>query len=299
MGETVELSGLDMRFESYRLRDKAREARLLASIAERGIEQPLEGVDTRQGILLLDGFKRWRCANKLSVQRVPYVSLGTDEAQAITQLLGPAPHQSLNILEQAKFVVELLSVHKLSLAEVAQTLSRSKAWVSMRQNLLREMSGELQAILLRGAFPVYSYMYTLRPFMRLNTARGPEIEQFVKALTNQHLSVREIELLAQGYFRGPASLREAIDTAKLSWSLEQMQKVPQDSDGCHDFERILLSDLQSFHKQMRRLMAKCQDKRLSTHAFFSQANLLTGQLLSQFEPFSKTMRDFYDRSGQA
>ena len=76
-------------------------------------------------------------------------------------------------------------------------------------------------------------MYTLRPFMRLNTARGPEIEQFVKALTNQHLSVREIELLAQGYFRGPASLREAIDTGKLSWSLEQMQKVPQDSDGCH------------------------------------------------------------------
>ena len=90
-------------------------------------------------------------------------------------------------------------------------------------------------------------MYTLRPFMRLNTARGPEIEQFVKALTNQHLSVREIELLAQGYFRGPASLREAIDTGKLSWSLEQMQKVPQDSDGCQDFERILLSDLQSFH----------------------------------------------------
>ena len=207
----------------------------------------------------------------------------------IVQLLGPAPLQSLNILEQAKFVVELLSVHKLSLAEVAQTLSRSKAWVSMRQDLLREMSGELQAILLRGAFPVYAYMYTLRPFMRLNVARGPEIEQFVKALANQHLSVREIDLLAQGYFRGPASLRDAIDTGKLSWSLEQMQKVPQDPDGCQDFERILLSDLQSFHKQMRRLMAKCQDKRLSTRAFFSQANLLTGQLLSQFEPFSKTM----------
>jgi hypothetical protein len=235
----------------------------------------------------------------LSVQCVPYVSLGTDEADAIMQLLGPAPHQSLNILEQAKFVVELLSVHKLSLAEVAQTLSRSKAWVSMRQVLLREMSVDLQAILLRGGFPVYSYMYTLRPFMRLNDARGPEIEQFVKALANQRLSVREIELLAQGYFRGPASLRQAIDSGKLSWSLEQMQKVPQDPDGCQDFERILLGDIQSFHKQMLRLMAKCQDERLSTRAFFSQANLLTGQLLSQFEPFSKSMKEFYDRSGQA
>ena len=299
MSQTVELSSLDLRFEGYRLRDKAREARLLASIAERGIEQPLEGVDTRQGILLLDGFKRWRCASKLSIQRVPYVSLGTDEAEAIVQLLGPAPHQSLNILEQAKFVVELVCVHKLSLAEVAQTLSRSKAWVSMRQDLLREMSAELQAILLRGAFPVYSYMYTLRPFMRLKAARAPEVEQFVKALANQRLSVREIELLAQAYFRGPDSLRQAIDSGKLSWSLEQMQKVPQDPDGCQEFERILLGDLQNLSKHMRRLMTKCQDDRLATRAFFSQANLLTGKLLSQFEPFSKTMRDFYDRSGQA
>lgn len=299
MSETVELSSLDLRFEGYRLRDKAREARLLASIAERGVEQPLEGVDGPQGRLLLDGFKRWRCAHKLSVRRVPYVSLGTDEAEAIVKLLGPAPNQSLNILEQAKFVVELVSVQKLSPAEVAQMLSRSKAWVSVRQDLLRGMSLELQTALFSGAFPVYSYMYTLRPLMRLNAARAAEIEQFVKALANGRLSVREIELLAQGYFRGPASLRQAIDGGQLSWSLEQMQKVPQDPDACLECERILLGDLQKLSQYLRRLMAKCQDKRLSTRAFFAQANLFTGQLLSQFEPFSKTMRDFYDRSGQA
>jgi hypothetical protein len=247
MGQTVELSSLDLRFEGYRWRDKAREARLLASIAERGIEQPLEGVDGPQGRLLLDGFKRWRCAHKLGVQCVPYVSLGTDEAQAIVKLLGPAPQQSLNLLEQAKFVVELLSVHQLSLAEVAQTLSRSKAWVGMRRDLLRDMSVELQTLLLRGAFPVYSYLYTLRPFMRLNAARAPEIEQFVKALADQRLSVREIELLAQGYFRGPASFRQAIDGGQWSWSLEQMQKVPQDPDGCQECERLLLGDIQNFN----------------------------------------------------
>ncbi len=45
MSENVELSSLDLRYEGHRLRDDAREARLLASIAERGIEDPLEGVD--------------------------------------------------------------------------------------------------------------------------------------------------------------------------------------------------------------------------------------------------------------
>ena len=40
MSETVERSSLDLRYEGYRIRNAAAEARLLASIAERGIEEP-------------------------------------------------------------------------------------------------------------------------------------------------------------------------------------------------------------------------------------------------------------------
>ena len=71
MSESVELSSLDLRYEGYRLRDDAREARVLASIAERGIEDPLEGVDTPEGRFLLNGFKRYRCAQKLDLHSVP------------------------------------------------------------------------------------------------------------------------------------------------------------------------------------------------------------------------------------
>jgi hypothetical protein len=46
MTRSVELSALDLRYASYRMRNPAAEARLLASIAERGIEQALEGIDT-------------------------------------------------------------------------------------------------------------------------------------------------------------------------------------------------------------------------------------------------------------
>ena len=68
------------------------------------------------------------------------------------------------------------------------------------------MSPAVQAILFRGAFPVYSYMVTLRPFMRMNGVGSQEIERFVRAVVGGKLSVREIELLAHGYFRGTASL---------------------------------------------------------------------------------------------
>ena len=88
MSETVERSSLDLRFEGYRLRDEAAEARLLASISERGIEEPLGGVDTPQGRVLLDGFRRNRCAAKLGLECVPYVSWGTDETLGIASLLG-------------------------------------------------------------------------------------------------------------------------------------------------------------------------------------------------------------------
>jgi len=166
MSEIVERSCLDLRYEAYRLRNAAAEARLLASIAERGIEEPLGGVDTPQGRLLLDGFRRNRCAAKLGIECVPYVSWGEDETQGIASLLSARRQRTLSILEQARFVDELLSTHELTMADVAEMLSRSKAWVSTRHNLLGQMTPEIQGILFRGAFPVYSYMVTLLQAMQ-------------------------------------------------------------------------------------------------------------------------------------
>ena len=299
MSQLVERNSFDLRYQTYRLRNDAAEARLLASIAERDIEQPLAGVDTPHGRLLLDGFKRYRCAAKLGIECVPYVSLGEEEASGIAALVRFAKQKTLSILEQARFVVELLSVHDMSMADVAETLSRSKAWVSMRRGLLQEMSQAVQETLFRGAFPVYSYMVTLRPFMRMNGVSPKEIEGFVQVVAGQRLSVREIELLAHGYFRGPASLREAIDQGNWKWSLQQMQAVPETCEGCNDFERALLRELERLLKSMQCLLTRCDDPRLQSRDFHAQANLLVASLLSRQESFFKKMEEFHDRSGHA
>jgi hypothetical protein len=299
MREIVELSSLDLRYEGHRLRDEAREARLLASIAERGIEEPLGGVDTPAARFLLDGFKRCRSAKKLALACVPYVSLGEEEATGILKLMRASTDKGLGILEQARFVVDLVSIHGMSVAEIAQMLSRSKGWVSMRRCLLDEMSPAIQEILFRGAFPVYSYMYTLRPFMRMNAPRRQEIERFVQSLAGQRLSVRDIELLAQAYFRGPASLREAIEGGKLGWSLDQLKHLPEDREGCNTVERGLLRDLELLRKSIERVTVRCHDPRLKSRAFYAQANLLTAGLLSTLGPFCERMKELHDRSGQA
>ncbi len=58
----VELSQLDLRYEGCRLKSPAAEARLLAAIAQSGIQQPLQGVELTAARILLNGFKRLRCA---------------------------------------------------------------------------------------------------------------------------------------------------------------------------------------------------------------------------------------------
>ena len=299
MVKTVERSSLDLRYEGYRLRNDAAEARLLASISERGIEEPLGGIDIPQGHLLLEGFRRNRCAIKLGIECVPFVSWGEDETEGIANLLRAPQQRALNILEQARFVAELLSTHEMTIADVAEMLSRSKAWVSTRRNLLTQMSPAIQDTLFRGAFPVYSYMVTLRPFMRINGVDQKEIERFVQAVAGAKLSVREIELLAHGYFRGTSSLRESIDQGNWKWTLDQMQAVSQDPEGLSDFERRLLRVLEQLLQAMQNVMTRCDSSRLQSRGFHAQANLLLASLLGRRESFFKKMEEFYDRTGRA
>lgn len=299
MAQEIELSTLDLRYESFRMRNEALEARLLSSIAQSGIEEPLEGVDRQGASILLNGFKRYRCARKLGIGMAPYTSLGEDEAVGIMSLLRTSNNRALSILEQAGFIDELKNLHRMGVTEIATELSRSKAWVSMRLGFIGEMSPKIRQKLFAGAFPVYPYMYTLRQFMRMNGVKKSEVEDFVVALSGKRLSVRDIEQLAHGYFRGPESFREEIRSGNIALSLDRMRRVSADPDGCNDFERALLKDLEITQKYIQRVMGKATDRRLLTRSFHAQANLLTAGILSRASAFFQALRGLHDRSGQA
>jgi hypothetical protein len=216
----------------------------------------------------------------------------------IVALLKISNTKSLSLLEQAGFIDELKQVHGMSAAEIAEQLCRSKAWVSMRLGLIGEMTEKIRAKLFSGAFPVYPYMYTLRQFMRMNSVKTEEIEAFVVAVSGKTLSVREIDQLAHGYFRGPASFRQQIESGNIALPLAQMKAIPADPNGCNPFERVLLNDLEVTQKYMQRVMGKSDDRRLGSRVFYAQANLLTAGVLSRSSAFFQTLRKLHDRSGQ-
>ena len=203
-------------------------------------------------------------------------------------------------VERLAFIAELKNVCGLKVAEIAAELSRSKSWVTMRLGLMAEMSAPVRQQLFAGAFPVYSYMYLMRQFMRMNGVKAQEIEQFVLATSGHGLSVREVEQLAHGFFRGPESFRQEILKGNLALPLERMRQVPQSPDGCSEFERVLLGDLELTQKYMQRVMGKSQEQnKLTSRAFHAQCHLLTAGILSRSHAFLDALRALHDRNGQA
>jgi hypothetical protein len=295
----IELDSLDLRYESFRLKEPALEEKLLGLIAQRGIEEALEGVEVAGARILLNGFKRYRCARKLRLGTVPYGSLGQDEVVGIITLLRSSQRRVLSILEEARFIAQLRDTSQLSVAQIASDLSRSKAWVNVRLGLLSGMSAKVLEKIFSGAFSVYAYMYVLRQCMRLPGVKSEQIEEFVLAVSGHGLSVREVAQLAHGCFRGPESLRAEILKGNFALPLQQMQAAAQSCQECSEFERILLGDLESTQKYMQRVMGKSLDPRLKSRAFHAQSHLLTAGIISRSRAFFHTMRQLYDRSGKA
>src|ERR1700751_1098333 len=107
MAKEIELSSLDLGYEGHRMKNPGLEERLLVSIAQGGIEEPLEGVQREQANILLNGFKRYRCAHKLQLRTVPCASPGEDEVAA---RLGPGgqPISGLCLGKQDRTAAPLL-----------------------------------------------------------------------------------------------------------------------------------------------------------------------------------------------
>lgn len=299
MIQQVEILSFDLRFEGYRLRSKAAERILLASIAENGIRDPLQGVDMGDTRILLNGFKRYRCAKKLGIGIVPYVSLSSDTGGGIIELLRMSNEKGLSILEQARLIAELKEGHHMSTTDIACLLEKSKAWVSVRSGIFSEMSPFVMEKIFLGQFPAYAYMYILRPFIRINRIKREEIDEFVGLAAGRNLSIRDIELLANGYFRGSAELREQLRKGDLALGLSSLRSTARKSDDCTAAEQNMLRDMERTQGYMRRVTARCKETAFKTGAFFAQANLLTGGILRQLDLFGNAVRQLHDRSGKA
>jgi len=300
MVKKIEINNLDLRYEKFRLKSKEIERALLASIIENDIQESLKGVDLGDGSkILLDGFKRYRCAKKLKIGMVPYRSFGSDEPLGIIKLIRTSIARPLTILEQAKMIDELQKVHAMTHGDIADLLQKSKAWVSLRAGLLGEMSKYVAKRVFNGDFPVYSYMYTLRKFIRINTISKKEIDEFVELVAGKRLSIRDIELLANGFFKGSDNIRQQIKEGHITWGLEQLKKSSTRETQCSNTEQRMLRNLESVQRYMQKITYSARDDSLGNNIFQVQASLLLQGIIDIMDNFTVAVRGLYDRCKQA
>jgi hypothetical protein len=167
----------------------------------------------------------------------------------------------------------------------------------MRVGIIGQMSPAIMDKVFSGQFPVYSYMYTIRSFIRMNGISKQDVDEFVKSVAGKGLSIRDIEILANGYFRGGEGIRRQIRNGNITWGLSRLKESSVTTD-CTQVEQRMLKDLEITQKYMQRVINKSKDNRYKTASFNAQANLLAGGILRQINIFFESIKELHDKSGQ-
>jgi ParB/RepB/Spo0J family partition protein len=295
----VEITSIDMRFEHTRFKDAASERKLAASIMERDILEPLQVIvnEPEHRYILLDGFKRYRCAKKLEKGIVPVEQISDDIVTGILVLLRRNNSRGLTTMEQAALIDELHNRYGLRVQEIAMRLEHSCAWVSVRLNMINEMSDLIRQKIMDGALPARAYMYGIRSFTRVKRVSGERVDDFVKAVSGKGLSTRELFFLARAYFTGGTAIERVILEGDVHRALKLVMEDTDPVPTLDTDQQEFIKDLRSAAISMRRVTANADTINTVPASGLVQVNLWSNTILANLNDFTKTIKDIYDRSG--
>jgi ParB/RepB/Spo0J family partition protein len=302
--ETIESSSIDLRLERTRLRNNATEQALLDSIAREGILDPLyvAGRKETQQYLLLDGFKRYRCARKLGMGMVPAECVAEDVATGIVTFIRRNEYGSgITILEQASLIEELHRRCAMSIYDIAQRLDRSPAWVSVRLGILDDLTPLVRDKIISGAFPARAYLYGIKGFTRVNNIGKDRVDSFVGAVSGKQLSTRDLFVLSRAFFTGGNVIERLVLEGDAHRALRMLTI---DTDGSDDTslsekERLFINDLQTHATGMSRIIAQSGILTMDTGPFSQYVNLWSAAILKRLSRYTVAIKELYDRTGHS
>ena len=303
--EMAELNAIDLRLEHTRRKDAEAERRLLASIMERDIEEPLSVAQSDQphSYVLVDGFKRYRCAAKLGKGMLPVQTIAPDVPCAILTMIRREESRNLSTLEQAALIQELHRHYSLSIYDIAMRLGRCPSWVSMRLGMIEELSPLVRAKILSGAFPARAYMYGIKRFTRVNKISQDRTDALVAALSGKGLSTRELFILSRAYFTGGRAIQRLIVEGDARRALRILAADPNgiDDPSLGGEQREFIKDLTLTLGGIKRIIANAALMRETPASCMHYINQWSGAIVRQLDAFSTVIKDLYadDRTGPA
>ena len=169
---------------------------LSASIAERGVLQPILVRPVADGFELIAGERRWRAAQRAQLHEIAAIIRDFDEeSRAEVALIENVQRENLSAIEEAEAYRQLISRYNHSQELVGKLVGKSRSHVA---NLLRllELPESVRLMLLRGDIS----MGHARAI-----ATAPDPENLANQIVDGDLSVRQAEHLAKKVRPGPGS----------------------------------------------------------------------------------------------
>lgn len=206
----IEWRHLSEPYARLRVRDLSMESRLAASIAQQGQRCAVLVVANVQGkerYVLVDGYRRARVLRRLGRDSIDAVIVALEEAEALAFCHRQETGRRRTAMEDGWLVRELVETHGLSLADVSDSLGRTRSWVSRRLGLVRGLPGEVEEAVRKGAVPPHAAMKSLLPLARANSEACAKL---VVALSGERLTTRQAALLYDCWRKGDSETRARI-----------------------------------------------------------------------------------------
>jgi ParB family chromosome partitioning protein len=185
-------------------------ADLAASIAQKGVLQPLIVTPARNGRWeLVSGERRWRAAQQAGLATVPVVVREVDERDLLEiALIENLQREDLDAIEEATGYRRLIDEFGATQAELAQHLGRSRPAVTNALRLL-DLPDQVQSMVRQGRLTAGHG----RALLGLeNRRRMPEL---AREAADRGLSVRQLERKVKRENRGPRAPVEVSRSAEL------------------------------------------------------------------------------------
>ena len=274
----LEFHQLDRRYEDLRLRRPERERSLLASLAEQGQQTPVVVVEQEDSYLVIDGFKRLRCLERLKSDTVRATLLDLDESDALLLDRGQRNSDGLSQLEQGWLLAELRS-QGMSQAELARRMDKSVSWVSRHLGFVVDLPVEVQDLVRSGALPADAAMKHLVPIARRSRE---DCLRLARACSKAQLSSREVGELCSAFLKGSAQVRERLLANPRLYLLARAEKAPPVLPACVE----MLRDLDKMARTARRLRERLGDAEPDPQQL-AELRLAVAEVRCQLDAFSE------------
>ena len=195
--------------------DDAALAELAASIAARGLIQPLVVRPHGSGFQIVAGERRWRAAQRAHIHEVPVIVRDFDEAETLeVALVENIQREDLNAIEEAEAYRRLIKDYGHSQEELGKFVHKSRSHIT---NLIRllDLPSSVRDAVADGRL-------SMGHARALITA--PDPAALAEEVIRRGLSVRETENLARGAKPGGGKRQVATNNGGGNADIEALER---------------------------------------------------------------------------